>query len=137
MIEAGPNLSDEEADAIWTAAARSHLSPSNRSASPPTTSSFTGGNTLKVTAEVMHPAKATRTIVNIAIDTQSDVTTALREYLTDVHEIVPDLVSGLGGDSHFHEEGTLHVWSRSKKQKISMPALVAPEPIASLREEAP
>jgi hypothetical protein len=42
----------------------------------------------------MHPDKATRTVVNIPIDTQSDVTTALREYLTDVHEIVPDLVSG-------------------------------------------
>jgi hypothetical protein len=86
MIEAGPALSDEDADAIWTAAARSHLGPSNRSASPPTTSSFTGGNTLKVTAEIVHPNKATRTIVNIAIDTQFDVTTALREYLTDVQK---------------------------------------------------
>jgi hypothetical protein len=110
MIEAGPDLSEEDADAIWTAAARSRLGPLNCSASPPTPSSFTGGNIFKVAAEIMHPDKATRTVVNIAIDTQSDVTTALREYLTNVHEIVPDLVSGLGGNSHFHEEGgTLHV----------------------------
>jgi hypothetical protein len=125
MIEAGPTLSDEDADAIWTTATRSRLGKLNRSASPSTPSSFTGGNTMKVTAGIMHPNKATRTIVNLTIDMQSDVTTALREYLTDVRVIIPDLVSGLGDESHFHEEGILHVWSSSKKQKISIPALVA------------
>jgi hypothetical protein len=122
MIEAGPELSDKDADANWITATRSRSSSTNRVPSSPSPSSFTGGNTLKITAEVMHPD----TIVNLAIDTQSDVTTALREYLTDVHAIIPDRVVGLGGESDFHEEGTLHVWSCNKKQKISMPTLVAP-----------
>jgi hypothetical protein len=127
MIEAEPELSDKDADANWIAA-RSSFVPSKRIPSPPSPSSFTGENTLKVTAELMHPDKAKRTIINLAIDrhTLSDVTTALREYLTDVHAIIPDRVAGLGGETDFHEEGTLHVWSRSKRQKISMPALVAP-----------
>ncbi len=62
----------------------------------------------------------------MAIDTQSDVTTALREYFTDVRDVIPDLVSGLGGEASFSEEGRLHVWSQGKRQKISIPALVAP-----------
>ncbi len=92
----------------------------------PCPSSFTGGNTIKVTAELAHPSKSSRTEAQVAIDTQSDVTTALREYLTDIREIIPDRVSGLGGESSFREEGKLHVWSHGKRQKVSIPALVAP-----------
>ncbi len=62
----------------------------------------------------------------MAIDTQSDITTALREYLTDVRDVIPDVVSGPGGEASFSEEGRLHVWSQGKRQKMSIPALVAP-----------
>jgi hypothetical protein len=64
--------------------------------------------------------------IQIAIDTQSDINTALKEHLTDVRDIIPDEVSGLGGSANFQEEGLLHIWSPSRQQTISFPALVAP-----------
>jgi hypothetical protein len=124
MRETESFLSDRDADRVCKEGT-SRLLESYRSPSSPSPSSFIGGNTIKVTPEIKHPAKATRTIVNMAIDTQSDVTTALWEHLTDIRGIIPDHVAGLGGDSSFPEEGLLHVWSRSKGQKVSMPALVA------------
>jgi hypothetical protein len=126
MRDCEPRCSDEEVDRIWAKATESLVGSSTLSPLPPSPSSFTGGNTLKVTAELAHPSKPSRTEAKVAIDTQLDVTTALREYLTDVKEIIPDRVSGLGGESNFNEEGRLHVWSHGKRQKISIPALVAP-----------
>jgi hypothetical protein len=61
----------------------------------------------------------------IASDTQSDVTTCLREYLSDVHPVIPDIISGCGGSSNFTEEGTLNVYSQAQQQVIALPALVA------------
>ena len=54
------------------------------------------------------------------------MTTALAEYLTDVRDIIPDQVSGLGGNSSFTQEGCLRIWNASKQRRISLPALVAP-----------
>jgi hypothetical protein len=48
--------------------------------------SFTGGGTVKVTAEVHHPIRG-KSLEKVALDTQSDVTTRLREYLFDIHLI--------------------------------------------------
>ncbi len=94
---------------------------------PPSTkspSSFTGGNTLKVTAQTQHPETGT-VEATIALDTQSDVTTCLREYLSDVHQIIPDTVSGCGGSTSFTEEGCLQSFSEAQQQMVSVPALVA------------
>jgi hypothetical protein len=84
MRDCEPRCSDEEADRIWAKATESLVGSSTLTPLPPSPSSFTGGNTLKVTAELAHPSKPSRTEAKVAIDTQSDVTTALREYLTDV-----------------------------------------------------
>jgi hypothetical protein len=116
MVNCEPRCTDEEADRIWTDATESLLGSSALSPPPPSASSFTGGNTLKVTAELAHPSQPNRAEAKVAIDTQSDVTTALREYLTDVRDVIPDLVSGLGGDASFSEEGILHVWSQGMKE---------------------
>jgi hypothetical protein len=94
--------------------------------STPDVSSFTGGNTLKVTVEIHHSAKGEPVRAKVALDTQSDVTTCLRQYLMDVHPIQPDEVSGVGGSSIFSEEGTLYVFSEPKGQRVAIPALVAP-----------
>ena len=77
-------------------------------------------------AEVYHPDSGTQE-VKVALDTMSDVTTCLREFLSDVHPILPDSVSGCGGLANFSEEGSLHIYSPSQRQTISMPALVATE----------
>ncbi len=79
-----------------------------------------------MTAEIHHSAKSGPVRVKVALDTQSDVTTCLREYLMDVHPIVPDEVSGVGGSSVFSEEGTLYIFSEPKGQRVALPALVAP-----------
>ncbi len=44
----------------------------------------------------------------------------------DVHPIVPDEVSGVGGSSVFSEEGTLYIFSEPKGQRVALPARVAP-----------
>jgi hypothetical protein len=90
MLDCEPRLSDDEADRVWTDATESLLGSSALSPLAPCPSSFTGGNTIKVTAESAHPSKPSRTEAQVVIDTQSDVTTALREYLTDIREIIPD-----------------------------------------------
>jgi hypothetical protein len=117
-------LSDEEADAVWHSGNERLLGEGIHLASPPNASSFTGGNTLKVTAEVEHPKKG-KVPAKMALDTQSDVTICLRDFLTDVRPIVPDKVSGVGGSSLFSEEGILHL-SEFRGQTVSVPALVAP-----------
>ncbi len=66
-------------------------------------SSFIGGNTVKATAEIHHPDKGNHQ-AQVALDTQSDVTTCLRQYLSDVMLIVPDVVEGCGGSANFTEE---------------------------------
>jgi hypothetical protein len=110
MRDCEPRFLDDDADRIWTDATESLLGSSSLSPSSQpfllAASSFTGGNILKVTAELAHPSQPSRIQAKIAIDTQSDVTTALREYLTDVREIVPDpdQLSGVGGESSFNEE---------------------------------
>jgi hypothetical protein len=91
-------------------------------------SSFTGDNTLKALAEVDHP-RTGRCEAKVALDTKSDVMTCLREYLFDIHPIIPDVVSGCGGGANFTEEGTLRVHSHAQQQCLSLPALVAPRPL--------
>jgi hypothetical protein len=72
-------MSDDEADEVWRQSNQRmfgegrHLSPSM-----PDVSSFTRGNTLKVIAEIRYTGGMQH--VNLALDTQSDVTTGLREY---------------------------------------------------------
>ena len=87
-------------------------------------SSFTGGNTVKATAEVQHPATGSHQ-VHVALDTQSDVSTCLRHLLTDIRPIIPDVVNGCGGSANFMEEGTLHIFSAAQQQLVALPALVA------------
>jgi hypothetical protein len=92
---------------------------------PPSPSSFAGGNTIKVLAQIGHNL-ADRANFKVAIDTQSDVTTTLEQHLTEVREIVPDQIHGLSGSSLFSQEGRLHVYmSASRHQTVSLPALVA------------
>jgi hypothetical protein len=121
----------EEADRIWRQGTRTLLGEP-----PLSPSSFTGGNTLKVLAEVEHP-RSGRCETKLALDTQSDVTTCLREFLSDIRPIIRDTVSGCGGSADFDEEGTLHVYSQSQQQLVALPALVAPKPQLRSREIAP
>jgi hypothetical protein len=83
-----------------------------------------GLNTLKATVEIQHPYTGKHQS-RVALDTQSDVTTCLREYLVDVHAIVPDVVDGCGGSAQFAEEGTLFVYSHQERNSVMLPALVA------------
>ncbi len=125
MKDAQPELSDEEADAIWRRGTKRLDAEGMHLTSHPDVSSFTGGNTVKVLAESDHPTLGPKR-AKLALDTQSDVTTSLREYLVNVHPIQPDVVNGIGGSSIFTEEGTLLVRSESRDQLVSLPALVAP-----------
>jgi hypothetical protein len=88
MRDEQPDLSDEEADASWRVGTQRLFGGAQHLFSYPEASSFTGGSTLKVTAEVHHSACGPRH-VKVALDTQSDVTTRLRTYLMDVQPIVP------------------------------------------------
>jgi hypothetical protein len=49
-----PDLSDDEADAIWEAGSERLFGEARHLSSTPDVSSFTGGNTLKVTVEIHH-----------------------------------------------------------------------------------
>jgi hypothetical protein len=118
ILETAPYATKEEADRIWRQGTRS-LSGAH---SPLSQSSFTGGNTLKVMADIEHP-RTGKAEAKVALDTQSDVTTCLREYLSDIRPIIPDTVSGC---AEFDEEGTLHIYSQSQQQGVALPALVAP-----------
>jgi hypothetical protein len=103
------DMSDEEADEIWRLSnARMFGEGKHLSTSMPNVSSFTGGNTLKVVAEIQHTGGMQH--VNLALDTQSDVTTCLRAYLTNIKSIVPDEVNGIGRSSIFAKEGILQVY---------------------------
>jgi hypothetical protein len=50
----------------------------------------------------------------------------LREHLSQVHPILADTISGIAGEAVFTEEGTLNVFSATKRRRVSLPALVAP-----------
>ncbi len=75
-------------DAIWRRGAERLSGEGMHLTSHPDASSFTGGNTVKVVAELDHPTHGSKR-AKLALDTQSDVTTCLREYLVDVHSIQP------------------------------------------------
>jgi hypothetical protein len=120
MLDTSPYATKEEADRIWRQGTRTLFGD----VPPLSPSSFTGGNTLKVLAEVYHPESGTQE-AKVALDTMPDVTTCLRDFLSDIHPILPDTVSGCGGLANFTEEGTLTIYSPSQKQTISLPALVA------------
>ncbi len=124
--DAQPDMSDDEADEIWNQSNKRMFGEGKHlSTAMPAVSSFTGGNTLKVIAEIQHTGGMQH--VNLALDTQSDVTTStsLRAYLTDIKPIVPDEVSGIEGSSIFAEEGILQVYSELKGYNVAVPALVA------------
>jgi hypothetical protein len=70
MKEAEPNLSGEEADSLWRVSNTRLFGEGQHLYSHPNVSSFTGGNTLKVTAQIYHSARGPRH-VKIALDTQS------------------------------------------------------------------
>jgi hypothetical protein len=77
------DLSDDEADEIWNQSNKRMFGEGKHlSTVMPDVSSFTGGNTLKVIAEIKYTGGMQH--VNLALDTQSDVTTCLRPYLTDI-----------------------------------------------------
>jgi hypothetical protein len=120
------DLSDDEADAIWEAGSERLFGEARHLSSTPDVSLFTGGNTIKLTVEIHHSAKGGPVKAKVALDTQSDVTTCLRQYLMDVHQIQPDEVSGVEGSASFTEEGTLYIFSEPKGQRVAIPALVAP-----------
>jgi hypothetical protein len=117
ILKTAPYATKEEADLIWRQGTRSFTGAH----SPLSQSSFTGSITLKVMADVEHP-RTGKTEAKVALDTQSDVTTCLREYLSDIRPIIPDTVSGCGGSaSEFDEEGTLHIYSQSQQQRVALP----------------
>ena len=113
MMDAPPYATHEDADRTWRQGTRTLFGD----LPPLSPSSFTGGNTLKVTARIQHPETGS-VESNIALDTQSDVTTCLREYLSDVRPIRPDTVSGCGGSTNFTEEGRLYIYSDAQLQMI-------------------
>jgi hypothetical protein len=121
MRETPPYATDEEADRNWHAGTSVRLLGDSH---PLESSSFTGGNTLKATVEVQYPFNGKHQS-RVALDTQSDVTICLREFLTDIHAIVPDVVEGCGGATNFVEEGTLYVYSHQERNSVALPALVA------------
>ena len=116
-----PFVSEDEADRDWQEGTRLLFGP----AIPPGPSSFTGGNTIKATVEVHRPTHG-KSQQRVALDTQSDVTTCLREHLSEVHPIIADTISGIAGEAVFTEEGTLNVFSVAKRRRVSLPALVGP-----------
>jgi hypothetical protein len=138
MKETEPLMSDEDADLTWQESndrllGSSHIGwdpaeesspPSRHSPLPPSPSSFAGGNTIKVSAQIGR-GSAEHSSFKVSIDTQSDESTALKEHLTDVRGIVPDEVHGLSGSAQFTQEGRLHIWSASRQQTVSLPVLVA------------
>jgi hypothetical protein len=79
MRDEQPFVSEDEADRDWQEGTRLLFGP----AIPPGPSSFTGGNTIKATVEV-HPPTHGISQQRVALDTQSDVTTCLREHLSEV-----------------------------------------------------
>jgi hypothetical protein len=121
MKDEQPFVSEDEADRDWQEGTRLLFGP----VITPGPSSFTGGNTIKATVEVHHPTHG-KSQQRVAIDTQSDVTTCLREHLSEVHPILADTISGIAGEAVFSEEGTLNVFSVAKRRRVSLPALVAP-----------
>jgi hypothetical protein len=121
MKDEHPFVSDDEANRDWQEGTQLLFGP----AIPPGPSSFTGGNTIKATVEVHHPVHG-KSQQKVALDTQSDVTTCLREYLSDVHPVLPDTVSGIAGEVVFSEEGTLNVFSAAQRRRVALPTLVAP-----------
>jgi hypothetical protein len=123
MLDTPPYATSEDADRTWCQGTRTLFGD----LPPLSPSSFTGGNTLKVTAQVQHPETGV-VASKVALDTQSDVTTCLREYLSDVHRISPDTVSGCEGSTNFTEEGSLHIYSETQQQVVVVPALVATAP---------
>jgi hypothetical protein len=120
MLDTPPYATKEEADRIWRQGTHTLLG----SVPPLSPSSFTGGNTLKVLADLEHPSMG-RQENKLALDTQSDVTTCLREFLSDIRQIVPDVISGCGGATNFEEEGVLSIYSNSEGRLVRLPALVA------------
>ncbi len=120
MMDTPPYATNEVADRTWRQGTRTLFGD----LPPLSPSSFAGGNTLKVTAQTPHPQTGA-VEATIALDTQSDVTTCLRKYLSDVHQIAPDTVSGCGGSTSFNEEGRLQIFSEAQQQMVSVPALVA------------
>ena len=120
MRDTFPLQTDAEADDIW----RRGNNMLSGEVPPLEPSSFTGGNTVKATAEIHHPDTGKHQ-AQVALDTQSDVTTCLRKYLSDVRPVIPDVVDGCGGPTNFTEEGTLHIYSAAQHQTIALPALVA------------
>ncbi len=104
MRDEQPFVSEDEADRDWQKGTRLLFGPSI----PPGPSSFTGGSTIKATVEVHHPIHG-KSQQQVALDAQFDVTTCLREHLSEVHPILADTISGLAGEAVFTEEGTLNV----------------------------
>jgi hypothetical protein len=120
MLDTPPYATKEEADRVWRQGTRTSFG-SAPSLSP---SSFTGGNTLKALADIEHPSRG-RKENKLALDTQSDVTTCLREFLSDIHPILPDIISGCSGATNFEEEGILSIYSSCEGRLVQLPALVA------------
>jgi hypothetical protein len=69
-----PDLSNDEADAAWETGSEHLFGEARHLSSVPDVSSFTGGNTIKVTVEVHHSSKVEPIRAKVALDTQSDVT---------------------------------------------------------------
>ncbi len=82
MIDTPPYATKEEADRTWRQGTRTLFN-----VPPFSSSSFTGWITLKVLAYIQHPVTG-RHESKLALDTQSDVTTCLREFLSDIRPII-------------------------------------------------
>jgi hypothetical protein len=62
---------------------------------------------------------------NVAIDTQSDVTTCLREHLTGVRPVLPDTVSGLSGSASLGPtRGSSGIGCSAAPVALGVPALL-------------
>jgi hypothetical protein len=85
--------------------------------------SFVSGTGLRALADVYQDGHQQTTSVVCGLDSMSDVTLALEEFLHDVHDIETESLSTTGSSATFDREGTLKLLVNS--EIIEIPSLVA------------
>ena len=86
-------------------------------------SSFVGGTALRATIDILPEGLQVPVSIVAGIDTQSDVSLATRDLLSDIHAIAPDDIHGVGQSVTFNEMGFLDLLTEGRMTRV--PALVA------------
>jgi hypothetical protein len=85
--------------------------------------SFVSGTGLRALADVYQDGHQQTTSVVCGLDSMSDVTMALAEFLHDVHDIETESLSTTGSSATFNREGTLKLLVNA--EIVEIPSLVA------------